>query len=392
MENIHVLHVLNSAHGGSALSTFELIDVLKTQGVKSSLVCFNNASPALAKSISDRVEGRVLFIPLYWMNKKIRAAWWKRPVMEVLSLWRTRSGHKYQDKIARLIKIEGINIVHTSTILNPEGAIAAKRNNLVHVWHVRELIGPNAYFQFPNFKKWIEFVADNTDCLVANSSVTQKHLADFFQAKLLTIPNGINLDNFSVKEHQSNKAVVIGMVGNVTSRLKNHELFIRTAGILVQEGYTFSIYGTLPSSDDLYYAQLQRTVNDLGLKDSVQFKGHYDNPFEIMKEIDILFHPTANESFGRIFIEAMAAGVPVIGVNQGGALEMIQDGVNGFLVNADAKQASVKLKELAQSADLRNKMGRRGRLLVEQQYTVNRVGDQVIALYKKLLSERNTTA
>jgi len=393
MENIHVLHVLNSAHGGSALSTFELIEVLKARGIKSSLVCFNNASPVLAKAITEKVEGRVLFIPLYWMNTKIRAAWWKRPIMELLSLWRTRGGYKYQNRIAELIRKEGINIIHTSTILNPEGAIAAKKNNLPHVWHVRELIGPDTHFQFPNFQSWIDFVTTHADCLVANSSVTHKRLEYFFRPdKLLTIANGIHLERFSVKSHQSGKPIIIGMVGNVTSRLKNHELFIRAAGRLASDGYQFRIYGTLPSPGDPYYAHLFKIVNELGLNDIVHFKGHYENPFEIMEEIDILFHPTANESFGRIFIEAMAAGIPVVGINQGGSLEMIQDDFNGFLVNPDAIEASLKLKKLAQLSELRNQMGRNGRLRVEEKYTVNRVGDQVMELYKKLLDNRRNTA
>lgn len=393
MENIHVLHVLNSAHGGSALSTFELIEVLKARGIKSSLVCFNNASPALARSISDSVEGRVLFIPLYWMNKKIRAAGWKRPVMEALSLWRTRGGYKFQDQIAELITREGVNIIHTSTILNPEGAIAAERNKLPHVWHVRELIGPGTHFQFPKFQSWIDFVTTHADCLVANSSVTQKRLENFFNPdKLLTIANGIRLEKFSVKEHKSSKPIVVGMVGNVTSRLKNHELFIRTAGILASENYQFRVYGALPLSNDPYYSQLREIVNELGLKDNVQFKGHYENPFEIMEEIDILFHPTSNESFGRIFIEAMASGIPVIGINEGGALEMVQDGVNGFLVNPDVEQTGLKLRQLAESSDLRNKMGRNGRLLVEEKYTVDRVGDQFAELYKKLLNTGRNSA
>ncbi|MBX2894286.1 MAG: glycosyltransferase family 4 protein [Cyclobacteriaceae bacterium] len=393
MENIHVLHVLNSAHGGSALSTFELIDELKARGIKSSLICFNNASPALSKSISEKVAGRVLFIPLYWMNKKIRAVWWKRPIMEMLSVWRTGRGHKHQARITELVNREGINVIHTSTILNPEGAIAAKRNKLPHVWHVRELIGPKTYFQFPKFAAWIDFVTKHADCLVANSSVTYKNLEHFFHpTKLLTIPNGINPELFSVKEHRSDKPIVIGMVGNVTSRLKNHELFIETANMLASENYQFKIYGELPSPDDPYYLSLLERVNEHGLKDNLQFKGHYASPFEIMKEIDILFHPTPNESFGRIFIEAMAAGIPVVGINQGGALEMIQDDFNGYLVNPDAKEASLKLKKLAQSADLRNEMGRNGRLRVEEKYTVNRVGDQVMELYKQLLDTRRNTA
>lgn len=389
--DIHVLHVLNSAHGGSALSTFELIEALKNRGVKSSLVCFNNASPEQEKSISNLVEGRVLFIPLYWMNKKIRTAWWKRPIIEGLSLWRTGRGHKHQDKILTLIKKEGVNIVHTSTILNPEGAIVAKKNGLPHVWHVRELIGPGMHFQFPYFYSWIQFVTRHSDYLIANSFVTLNKLQFFFEpTKLLAIPNGIRLDRFSVKEHREGNPIVIGMVGNVTSRLKNHEFFIQTVRLLGKNGFEFRIYGALPTADDPYYEHLQKNVQESGLKNILLFKGHYENPDEIMSEIDILFHPTSNESFGRIFIEAMASGIPIVAVNEGGALEMVKDGINGFLVNADdTKLASLKINQLAESPELRNIMGRSGRSLVEQRYSVDKLGDEMVMVYKRVLAERN---
>jgi len=84
--------VLNSAHGGSAISTFEMIEALRAKGIRSSLVCFNNASKEQREKIGELVEGRVVFIPLYWMNKRIRSALWKRPLLEVLSWWRTRRG------------------------------------------------------------------------------------------------------------------------------------------------------------------------------------------------------------------------------------------------------------------------------------------------------------
>ena len=127
-ERINVLHVLNSAQGGSALSTFQLIEELKKHDVQSSLVCFNNASEEQKSKILELVDNRVIFIPLYWSNKRTRVTRWKRPLLEALTAWQTWWGYKYQSQISKLIHNNQINIVHTSTIVNPEGAIAARRN------------------------------------------------------------------------------------------------------------------------------------------------------------------------------------------------------------------------------------------------------------------------
>lgn len=387
MNNIHVLHVLNSAYGGSAISTFELIAELEKNAVKSSLVCFNNADKHQSKMITELVCGRVLFIPLYWMNKRTRVSWWKRPVLELVNLWKTWGGYRYQSKISSLIRGKNINLVHTSTILNPEGAIAARKHRLPHVWHVRELIGPGMYFQFPLMRMWTSFVQSSASVLVANSTITGHYLNRFFDpTQIRVIPNGIDPDSFSRKHHLSGQRVVVGMIGNVTSRLKNHEFFIRTAASLCNEVIEWRIYGTLPHKDDSYYLSLLRQVAkepDLNIK----FCGHGD-PIEIMREIDILFHPTSFESFGRIFIEAMAAGIPVIGIKNSGAEEMIKEGINGFLVtNNDVGMAVKRLRHLLASAQTRNTFGAAGRLLVQQNYTLQRLAKMMSDLYRHVAND-----
>lgn len=384
---MHVLHVLNSAHGGSAISTFELIGALKERGVKSSLVCFNNASPDQLKSIGNLVEGRVLFVPLYWMNKKIRATWWKRPVLEALSLWRTWGGHKYQHKISALIKKEGVTIVHTSTILNPEGAIAAKLNKLFHVWHVRELIGPSKYFQFNNYRRISRYVLSHSHIILANSTVTKECLKSYLPAeKILVIPNSVDVSKFSIKEHTNGEGkLVVAMIGNVTSRLKNHKFFVEVAEKLSHYSCVrFRIYGTLPSEGDYYYSSLRDMIKRSGLIGKLAFVDFKENPAEIMREIDILFHPAANESFGRIFIEAMASAIPVVGINEGGSKEMIKEEVNGFLIPMNVTEGASKVEKLINNPQLRTRMGLEGRKLVETEYTIDRMTDRIMHVYKNI--------
>lgn len=388
MAGIHVLHVLNSAHGGSAISTFELIEALKSRGVTSSLVCFNNANDQQRKTITDLVEGRVLFIPLYWMNKRIRVARWKRPLLEMLTAIQTWWGYRYQPQISALIQREGVTVIHTSTILNPEGAIAAKRNKLPHVWHVRELIGPDKHYQFYNQKAWARYVSARCQVLVANSTVTAACLAQYFdKTKIITIVNGIDVDKFHIKNHVPDKRpLVVGMVGSVTSRWKNHEHFIRTAAAFKNDAsIAFRIYGALPPQHDPYLVGLTSLIQELGCGSNVSFVP-FARPSEIMQELDVLFHPTNLESFGRIFIEAMAGGIPVIGIKGGGAEEMIREDVNGYLVPPDdVDMAAKRIRQLLESAQLRNTFGAAGRLLVSQEYTLQRLAERTLNLYKQVI-------
>ncbi|HLT72995.1 MAG TPA: glycosyltransferase family 4 protein, partial [Cyclobacteriaceae bacterium] len=104
------------------------------------------------------------------------------------------------------------------------------------------------------------------------------------------------------------------------------------------------------------------------------------------RHIDVMFHPSDLESFGRVFIEAMAAGVPVVGVNQGGALEMVKDGINGYLVPVgNTQEAAERIADLVDSVELRSTFGRRGRELVTQKYSLDLLCEQMISLYREVV-------
>lgn len=386
--DLRVLHILNSAHGGSALSTLELIKALQVKQVRCSLICFDNASDQQSNWIRHMVQGEVLFLPLYWMNRRIRSTWWKRPIIEILSLYRTWGGHRYQGRIADLIRRERINVIHTSTIVNPEGAIAARRNQVPHLWHVRELVGPDMHYQFYNHEKWAAYVSAHCRYLIANSTVTRDCLSRFFgQDKIKTISNGIDPNRYALKVHSNQTAQrIVGMVGSVTSRWKNHEFFIRTAALFVERNdVAFRIYGSLPATGDPYLQRLRALVRQLGLDKKLEFIS-FSKPEDIMRHIDVMFHPSDLESFGRVFIEAMAAGVPVVGVNQGGALEMVKDGINGYLVPVgNTQEAAERIADLVDSVELRSTFGRRGRELVTQKYSLDLLCEQMISLYREVV-------
>lgn len=393
MPGIHVLHILNSAHGGSALSTLQLIDALRARGIRSSLICFNNANKELQQKISDRVEGRVLFIPLYWMNKRIRAILWKRPLIELKALWDTWGGYKYQNHITRFIQVHHINLIHSATIVNPEGGIASVRNNLPHVWHVRELIGEDKPFRFYRYPAWSAWISRHCRVLVANSRVTSDCLSLFFnKKKIQLIPNAIDVKSFSIKVHKEGSRVVVGMIGSVTSKWKNHLFFLETALQLSNEPVEFRIYGSLPGQNDPYFMELRNFIQRHQLH-HVRFMDFVSNPVEIMRDLDILFHPTELESFGRIFVEALAGGIPVIAINQGGALEMVHNAENGFLIaSGDAGAAARHILTLAHDPELRNRFGKYGRALVEAEYSMEVLTTRMVNVYESLINAPATSA
>jgi phosphatidyl-myo-inositol dimannoside synthase len=93
---------------------------------------------------------------------------------------------------------------------------------------------------------------------------------------------------------------------------------------------------------------------------------------------DIYIMPSRQEGFGLVFLEAMALGKPVIAGDCGGAPEIVQDGLTGFLVNPDDRdELAERLIRLLQDEGLRKRMGDAGRQHVEESYTFPRFQERL---------------
>jgi phosphatidylinositol alpha-1,6-mannosyltransferase len=95
--------------------------------------------------------------------------------------------------------------------------------------------------------------------------------------------------------------------------------------------------------------------------------------------------PSEGEGFGLVYLEAMACGKPVIGGLHGGAPEVIQDGVTGYLVtHGDAVQLATSLEALLADPALAKEMGTRGRQRAENEFRFNVFAKS----FKKILREQ----
>jgi glycosyltransferase involved in cell wall biosynthesis len=380
-----VLHVLNGAGGGAAQSVIGLARALAAKGVESSGVTDLGGTPEEIEALRQVFGGRLERSPLYWWNKKVRAALWKRPVLEARQLVRT--GLRLRSALAVVLTAQrfSADLIHTNNFLTPEGAVAARLLGLPHVWHVRELIGPGQPYVLA-WPPWRlrRFLRTHRSVLIANSEATARQLnAVLPDAAIRTTFNGVDLSTFEcITPRPQTGRPVVAMVAHLTSRTKKHALFLEAARLASEHvDADFRIYGNVPSDGrDTYADRLKRETGVVRLMGP-------GAPAAIMKDVDLLVHPADNESFGRTVVEAMAAGKPAVGVRRGGVGETIVDGVTGLLADPDdASGLARAIERLVRDPMLRLRMGSEGRRRAQELYSIESCAEGVAEAYSEAMS------
>lgn len=155
---------------------------------------------------------------------------------------------------------------------------------------------------------------------------------------------------------------------NLIGRDRNH-----APGNLTFQQYFKSAYGD--------YAD---KVHFLGFTPDEQVEEHYNNS-------DVFIVPSLYESFGLIFVEAMAHGLPLIGGRAGGIPEVVEEDVTGYLISEnDVEDLARKALELINSRALRHSMGRLGVERYRQQFSRHAMAANTESIYQEVLVRRKS--
>lgn len=132
--------------------------------------------------------------------------------------------------------------------------------------------------------------------------------------------------------------------------------------------------------------RLTQTAKDLGIAQVVHFLGFCTNSEDWMAASDVVVVPSLwNEPFGRVVIEAMNQGTPVIAARIGGMGELLEEGKDGLYVDpGDAVQLAEAIAKLQGSRPLVQAMAEAGRANVRRKFSVDRVFEEYRVLYAQL--------
>lgn len=214
--------------------------------------------------------------------------------------------------------------------------------------------------------------------------------------KIVKIYSGIDLDRFQpVDDSKKNiirerwglteKDKVIGIVSKLWDG-KGHEILIRTLKRLKVERENIKL---VIVGEGYLRERLERLIKSLDLEGSVVFTGFQSDVSDIITTFDVAVLPSFFEGMGRVLLEAMAMGKPVVASNVGGIPDLVDNGTNGFLTRAgDVNELFNALTELLDNKELAITMGEKGREKVSDQFSSKAMVESIRSLYIECLREK----
>jgi glycosyltransferase involved in cell wall biosynthesis len=226
----------------------------------------------------------------------------------------------------------------------------------------------------------------NADFLVANSDGLCKMAAQVFpNLPISVIPNGVDTHRFTNGHRRVPAPVVRVLFVSRLIRRKGLQYLIEAIPeIARQTHYPFviNIVGDGPDKEDFV-----QQVHAAGVDEYVRFYGYVDHASlpQYYLDADIFVLPSLAEGMPNVVLEALGSGLPVVATRVPGSEELVQEGENGFLVEAkDADALAHALITLINHADLRERMGR-GAKQMARRYTWEMVTEQYIRLYEEMV-------
>lgn len=289
--------------------------------------------------------------------------------------------------INNLIKEKSIDIVYTNTSVIFVGGISAKICKVKSVWHIREII-KSKYERFIVSK----IVNIFSDYIIANSKATAEAISKN-KDKVKVVYNAIDIEKNSGLEDidevykevaativKSNNKIKIGMAGRI-NRWKGQKLFVDMAKLVSEENdnVEFLIAGDVYKGEDYILDDLKGYILESGVKDKIGLLGQVDNMSNFYKKLDIFVLPSIQpEPFGLVVIEAMNNKLPVVATNHGGPVEIIDNNIDGFLVDyKDAREMAQVVNKLVKDKELRNYIATNAEKKVKEKFNVSRYVDEI---------------
>jgi len=362
-----ILHTESSVGwGGQEIRVYSELVHLRERGYRMLLVCHPESELALR---AERAGLEVWCLPF------------RRPIDPRL----TRQVHN-------LLTRERVELVNTHSSVDSWVVSLAARTARVPVVRTRHLSVPLKKDPFSRLVYWT--LCDRI--VTTGEAIRQRFLQELRlnPAKVISIPSGVDLRQFSPEQvdgkrvrHELGLEAATPLVGVVAvlRSWKGHRLFLESVPPILQQvpQARFLIVGDGPQR-----ANIRRWIQEMGLAEAVMMLGHREDIPEVFAALDVVISASSGaEGVPQALLQALAMERPVVATDVGAVAEIIRDGETGVLVSSgDHRALADGVLRLLREKDTAIGLGRQGRRLVQKEYGLETMLDQLEVLYRALLA------
>ncbi len=256
------------------------------------------------------------------------------------------------------------------------------RNNIVIISTVHKILkdtiwGKNNIFLY--FGKY--FLDKYSDGIILLNDISLSEFKGHISNKYTIIPNGINMNDLGVNR-KTNNILKIGYCGRFIKH-KNIDLIIKAFYALSKE---YDEIELVLIGDGPTKKEIEKLVAFYDLEDRVQFTGVVDNVIKYLSGIDIYITTSKSEGISYSMLEVLSLGKMIVAFDVPGINDLVKNGYNGFIVQYPNVDLIIKrLKYIILNSYLVGELGMNSRKLVETNYSMEKIGPQIIYFYKKYL-------
>ena len=273
------------------------------------------------------------------------------------------------------------------------GAIASFLAGKPLVYHLHDILSLE-HFSSTNRRVAVLLANRFAKLVIANSQATK---AAFVKAggkeKLVEVVyNGFDLEKYQIDRNSITQLkqelnlegrYVVGHFSRL-SPWKGQHVLIEALNSCPKA--TAILVGDALFGEDEYVKELHQQIKKLGLGDRVRFLGFRRDIPELMSMCDLIVHTsTAAEPFGRVIVEAMLCGKPIIASAAGGATELIQNNKTGWLTSpGNSLELAKAIEQCFQQPDLTNKIAQAGKKSAIERFDISKIERQIDNLLRQI--------
>ena len=253
--------------------------------------------------------------------------------------------------------------------------------------------------RFPLGNLQSKYLLKKMDCLVAVSRISGEEYQSigFPESQIVYIPNGVEIP-YETKDFTERITRVV-----TTSRLseeKGVDVLLKAWAEVIryEKGLKLTIIGHGPLE-----SELKILSQSLGIEKSVEFTGMVENVEAYLRNAELFVLPSRSEGLSNALLEAMSHGLPCIATWVGGSVEVLGGqwgetlskgeyllAKNGIIVKPDdVESLSKAILYFVRNKNEREEMANRGRLYIQENYSIDLIADKYIALYQRMLDRKS---